>query len=482
MASFRDIFFTFFLYQPVGTISLGVFSMNTAQNHWAYGAFFYHLYPLGFCGTPARNDFCSAPVPRLDKINAWVPHLLSMGVNAVYLGPIFESSTHGYDTVDYYHVDRRLGDDQTFSRVAANLHRNGFRVILDGVFNHVGRDFWAFYDVRQHGQASPYCSWFQDLRFDGRSPFGDPFMYEGWNGCYDLVKLNLDNPQVRTHIFEAIRSWVKAFDIDGLRLDAADCIDLGFLQELHLFTHSLRPDFWLMGEVIHGDYRRWVNPATLDSVTNYECYKGLYSSLVDKNYFEIAYALNRQFGENGFLQGTPLYNFVDNHDVNRVASQLRDPAHLNPLYCLLFTMPGVPSMYYGSEWGIKARRTNTDDSPLRPCLDLAALSTNSPRPDLVNLIARLAAIRQGSPALQTGEYRQLHVSYEQFAFTRQNAAERIVVVVNAASTPARLELSLPFPAEKAVDLLNPGAVFSVSNGKLLLDPLPPAWARILKMI
>jgi cyclomaltodextrinase len=456
--------------------------LNTAQDHWAHDAVFYHIYPLGFCGAPRRNDFHSAHVPLLEKINTWLPHLRSLGVNAIYLGPIFESSAHGYDTVDYFHVDRRLGDDQTLKRVADNLHRDGFRLILDGVFNHVGRDFWAFYDVRQHGQASPYCSWFQGLRFEGRSPYGDPFVYEGWNGCHDLVKLNLGNPQVRTHIFEAVRTWVEAFGIDGLRLDAADCIDLGFLQELRAFTHSLRPDFWLVGEVIHGDYRRWVNPAALDSVTNYECYKGLYSSLVERNYFEIAWSLNRQFGENGLLCGAPLYNFVDNHDVNRVASQLQDKAHLYPLYCLLFTMPGVPSIYYGSEWGLEGKRTRTDDSPLRPCLDLAGISANPPHPELVRTIARLAAIRRGSKALQTGEYRQLYVSHEQFAFARLGFAEKVVVALNAASSPAPLELSLPFHAEEAIDLLNPGVVFSITNGKLILDSVPPAWARILKVV
>jgi cyclomaltodextrinase / maltogenic alpha-amylase / neopullulanase len=456
--------------------------MANTYSHWAREAVFYHLYPLGFCGAPARNDFCSASVPRLDKLYEWIPHLHSIGVNALYLGPLFESSAHGYDTVDYYHVDRRLGDDQSLSRLSASLHREGFRLILDGVFNHVGRDFWAFYDVRQHGQASRYCNWFQGLRFEGRSPYGDPFTYEGWSGHYDLVKLNLHNPEVKTHIFEAIRSWVERFDIDGLRLDVADCLDLGFLQELRSFTRSLRPDFWLMGEVIHGDYRRWVNPATLDSVTNYECYKGLYSSFVDKNFFEIAYSLNRQFGEAGMYPGAPLYNFVDNHDVNRVASQLRNPAHLVPLHCLLFSMPGIPSIYYGSEWGLEARRTDGDDSPLRPCLDLSNLASNAPRPDLVRLIARLAAIRHASPALKQGGYRQLYVAPEQFAFARQSAEECIAVAINAASTPARFELALPFPASQAVDLLEPTAQFSVSHGNLTIDSVPACGARLLRLI
>jgi glycosidase len=456
--------------------------MKNTQSHWADEAAFYHIYPLGFCGAPARNDFCSAPIPRLEKIYEWIPHMRSIGVNALYLGPVFEASAHGYDTVDYYHVDRRLGQDQTLSQLSTNLHCNGIRLILDGVFNHVGRDFWAFYDVRQHGPASPYCNWFQGLRFDGRSPYGDPFVYDGWSRHYDLVKLNLRNLQVKTHIFEAIRSWVQRFDIDGLRLDVADSLDLGFLQELRAFIHSLRPDFWLMGEVIHGDYRRWVNPATLDSVTNYECYKGLYSSLVDKNYFEIAYSLNRQFGPEGMYAGAPLYNFVDNHDVNRVASQLRNPAHLYPLYCLLFSMPGVPSIYYGSEWGLEAKRTDNNDSALRPCLDLSGLSANAPRPELVHFITRLAKIRRESPALKYGDYCQLFVAPEQFAFARRCAEECIVVALNAAASPARFDLPMRCPASKAIDLFDPDVHFSVSEGNLIVDSVPPCGARIFRLI
>ena len=257
------------------------------------------------------------------------------------------------------------------------------RLILDGVFNHVGRDFWAFRDLQHNRQSSPYRDWFAGLRFDARSPYGDPFSYEPWNGHYDLVRLNLANPAVREHLFEAIRSWVRDFDIDGLRLDVADCLDLDFLGALHAFCTTLKPDFWLMGEVVHGDYRRWVNPRTLDSVTNYEAYKGLYSSLSEQNYFEIAYALNRQFGPGGLYTGLPLYNFADNHDVDRVASKLLDSAHLYPLYLLLFTMPGVPSIYYGSEWGLKGQRTPHSDSALRPCLDLAGMQRTTPHPNLL---------------------------------------------------------------------------------------------------
>ncbi len=255
---------------------------------WFNDAVFYHIYPLGFCGAPERNDFGAAPVARLDKIYTWLDHIQGMGFDALYLGPLFESTTHGYDTADYYHVDRRLGTDDTLRGLAAELHRRGMRVVLDGVFNHTGRDFWAFRDVRQNGQASRFRDWFAGLRFDGTNHHRDPFSYDTWNGHESLVKLNLSHPEVRSHLLGAVETWIRDFGIDGLRLDAADHVDLGFLRELAGFCRSLRPDFWLMGEVVHGDYRRWANPACLDSVTNYEAYKGLYSSHNDHNYFEIA--------------------------------------------------------------------------------------------------------------------------------------------------------------------------------------------------
>ncbi|MBN1488210.1 MAG: alpha-amylase, partial [Anaerolineae bacterium] len=315
------------------------------MKHWAYDAVFYHIYPLGFCGAPLRNDFHSPAVPRLEQLYGWIGHLRELGVNALYLGPVFESTAHGYDTADYYRVDRRLGDNQVLAEVVAALHENGIRVVLDGVFNHVGRDFWAFRDLQQYGAQSAYRDWFLGVDFGQRSPYNDAFTYANWNGYYDLVKLNPHHPAVREHLFQAVEMWINEFDIDGLRLDVADCLDFGFMRDLSTLCKGLRPDFWLMGEVVHGDYRRWANAETLDSVTNYECYKGLYSSHVDRNYFEIAYALKRQFGAGGLYCDLPLYNFADNHDVNRVVSNLTKPEHLYSLYCLLFTMPGVPSIY-----------------------------------------------------------------------------------------------------------------------------------------
>jgi cyclomaltodextrinase len=474
---------------------------------WPRDAFFYHLYPLGFCGAPERNDFSSPPSPRLEKLLGWLDHLSQLGVNALYLGPLFESSSHGYDTADYRQVDRRLGDNRTLTSLSAELHRRGLRLVLDGVLHHVGRDFWAFRDLQTRGQGSAYRDWFSGVDFRARSPLGDAFTYDNWEGHAELVKLNLRNPQVRAHLLEAAEAWIREFDLDGLRLDVAYLLDEEFLRELGGRCRALKADFWLLGEVIHGDYRRWLDPGLLDSVTNYECYKGLYSSHNDRNYFEIAHSLNRQFGEHGLYRDRPLYNFADNHDVDRVATSLREPAHLYPLYCLLFTIPGVPSLYYGSEWGMAGSKTSGSDRALRPSLELEQAARESPHPQLAASIARLAGVRAQSRALRRGSYRPLFVGAEQFAFERRCDGETVLVAVNAAGEPAALVLPLPAggagpgaapahaqgaapPAAASAsapgsapaaftDLLNGGENFRADGGRLRLE-VPPRWARVLR--
>ena len=437
----------------------------------------YHIYPLGHLGAPERNDFSSEPTPRLEELHDWLPHLNDLDANALYLGPLFESSAHGYDTADYYHVDRRLGTNETLQNLSKDLREHGIRLVLDAVFNHVGRGFWAFKDVLEHGENSQYKDWFH-LDFSASSPQGDPFGYEGWSGNYDLVKLNLQHPDVRKHLFDAVAAWVRDFGISGLRLDAADVMNKGFLRELAQFCKTLKPDFWLMGEVVHGDYAEWVNSDMLDSATNYELYKGLWSSHVDKNYFELAHSLKRQFGEGGIYEGLNLYTFADNHDVNRVASSLTEAAHLYPLYMLLFTVPGVPSIYAGSEWGISGERTDTSDDALRPRLELEKAKANAPHPDLVDLIAQMTRLRHTSPALQEGNYRELLVDHEQLAFLRENAEEKVAVIVNAADEEVTLDLNLP--ASSAHDRLNGDEHFEIHEGQISI-PVSPRWARVLRL-
>jgi glycosidase len=447
---------------------------------WVRGAIFYHVYPLGLFGAPARNDFVSPPARHLRDWTPWLDHLAALGFTALYLGPVFESTAHGYDTANLGEVDRRLGTRADLAALVAALHRRGIHVVLDAVLNHVGREFWAFRDLRAHGRASRYADWFAGVDFEATSPFGDPFAYQGWNGHLELVKLELRNPAVRQHVLDAVRDWVETYQIDGLRLDAADCLDLDFLRALAQLRRSLPRPLWLMGELIHGDYRTWANPEMLDSATNYECYKGLYSSHVDHNLFEIAYSLQRQFGPEGIYRDLTLYSFCDNHDVDRVASRLTDPAQLYSLYCLLFTMPGVPSIYYGSEWGIAGKRTATSDRALRPALQLHAMRAHAPQPALPAVIARLAAVRAASPALQAGRYRQLDVQAGSLAFLREAPEQTVVVAVNADRAPKLLTLAVPGTFRQAHDLLDPGAPIALGDGTLRLE-VPASWARVLAL-
>ncbi|NMM62734.1 alpha-amylase [Clostridium sp. P21] len=448
------------------------------MNSWVHEAIFYHIYPLGFCEAPFSNDSKIEIVNRIEKIEKWIPHLKSLGINAVYLGPIFESNTHGYDTTDYYKIDRRLGNDEDFKEVCMTLHKNGIKIVLDGVFNHVGRNFFAFKDVKKNKQNSKYCNWFSNINFNLENPYKDSFCYDTWEGHYELVKLNLKNPEVKEHIFKAICYWIKYFDIDGLRLDAANCLDIDFLKELSLYCKNKKHDFWLMGEIIHGDYNVWANKNMLDSITNYECYKGIYSSLNDKNYFEINYSLNRQFGDHGIYKNLNLYNFIDNHDVTRISSILNNPNHIYLAYALLFTMPGIPSIYYGSEYGITGKKEKNSDLSLRPSLN--EIESKTLNRDIFNLVAKLSKIRISSPALKLGKYKEIIIRNEQIVFARICDTETILIALNLSDKKiASLEFSISNSINYLLDLFNNGEKNTIINGKALLN-LEPYCIKILK--
>ena len=408
------------------------------MNNWITKSIFYHIYPLGLCGAPKINEETS-PVNRIEKVIEWIPHIKSLKANAIYFGPVFDSQRHGYDTSDYTKIDWRLGSNEDFKKVCDTLHDNGIKVVLDGVFNHVGRDFWAFKDVLKNGQASEYVDFFSGMDFSKNSPFGDPFCYDSWEGHPTLVKLNLKNQKVCDHLLSAVGGWIDEFDIDGIRLDAADCVDIDFFRQLVAYTKNRKDDFWLMAEIIHGDYTKWVNPEILDSVTSYQCYKGIWSSHNDKNYFEIAYSLKDQFGENGKYKDIYAYNFVDNHDVIRLASALKKPEYLKNCYTLMYTMPGVPSIYYGSEFGIKGDKSNNDDL-LRPCLDL----NNIPNADfeLLEHIKKLGEIRLKLKAFGSTKYSEVLGRNEQFVYKRENDGQRAYVALNLADTAYSFEFDV----------------------------------------
>ncbi len=408
---------------------------------WFEESVFYQIYPLGFCGAPHEND--GHTVPRIRKVLEWIPHLQRLHISAVYFSPVFESDRHGYDTRDYRKIDCRLGTNEDFAEVCRALHANGIRVVLDGVFNHVGRGFWAFQDVLAHREGSRYRDWFH-LDFGGNSRYNDGLWYEGWEGHFELVKLNLNNPEVVDYLLGCVRQWVDEFGIDGLRLDVAYCLNEEFMRRMRTFCDALRPDFLLLGEILFGDYNRIVNDSMLHSCTNYECRKSLYSSLNDLNLFELAHSLNRQFGGDGYAlyRGKHLLSFVDNHDVTRAATILREKCHLPLLYGLLFGMPGVPCVYYGSEWGAQGDKQNGSDDALRPSFNAPAWN------ELTGLIARLSELRTRFRALIWGDYRSILLTNRQFIFQRELDGERILIAVNADSQPFNANFDVHMDAQE----------------------------------
>jgi len=391
---------------------------------WAEESVFYQIYPLGFCGAPYEND--GELQPRILKVIDWIDHIKKLGANAIYFSPVFESDTHGYNTRDYQLIDRRLGSNEDFARVCKELHKEGIRVVLDGVFNHAGRGFFAFQDVLKNRENSRYVSWFSRIDFGGNSAYNDGLWYEGWEGNYDLVKLNLRNEEVIQYLFDSVKKWVEEFEIDGLRLDVAYCLDHDFVRRLRGFCDSIKEDFFLVGEMLHGDYNQMVNEGMLHSCTNYECYKGLHSSFNSMNMFEINHSLLRQFGpENWTLyKGKHLLCFVDNHDVSRISSILKNGAHLPLIYGMLFGMPGIPCIYYGSEWGAKGDKSQGDPS-LRLSYDRPEWN------DLTGQIARMAQIKKESKALNYGNFRSVLLTNEQCIFERKAEGERVLIAINA---------------------------------------------------
>ena len=426
---------------------------------WYNEAIFYHIYPLGLTGAPKTNDY-GAPVSRLNTLLPWVDHIKEIGCTALYIGPLFESVGHGYETTDYKKLDSRLGTNEDLKNFVAACHEKGIKVIFDGVFNHTGRDFFAFKDIQQNREHSRYLNWYCNVNFGGNNEYNDGFSYENWGGYNLLVKLNQRNPEVQNYICDVIRFWVSEFDVDGIRLDAADVLDFDFMRALRRTAAEVKEDFWLMGEVIHGDYSRWVNGETLHSVTNYALHKALYSGHNDHNYFEIAHTV--KYLQN--MGNLDLYNFVDNHDVERIYTKLSNKAHFAPVHVLLYTLPGVPSIYYGSEFGFEGKKEKFSDDSLRPALNLEDYADAVQKNPCTALIAALGKVRQHTPALSYGSYAELQLTNRQFAFARDLDGVRVIVTVNNDDNAAGMSLQAGNCAEYIGTLT--GQKVSVQGGRI----------------
>lgn len=476
---------------------------------WVFDTTLYQIYPLGMLGCPfdapaldnKEAEACERELHRVRSLIDWAPYLGELGVGAILLNPVFSSDTHGYNTRDLRQIDCRLGTNDDFASVVDALHACGVRVIVDAVFNHVGRNFWAFHDVRERKWDSPYKDWFH-ISFDGDTHFGDGFWYEGWEGNQDLVKLNLRNPEVIVYLLDTVRMWKHELGVDGLRLDVAYCLDRDFVRTLRGLANELGAEprfdgapgdgFPLIGEVLFGDYNLIVNDDMLDSCTNYECYKGLYSGFNSMNMFEIAHSLHRQFGGEPWCiyRGKHLVNFADNHDVSRLASILTEKRHLAPAYGVLFGMPGIPCLYYGSEWGQLGEKGTgyLADIDLRPAIAApSAEALSAPATgweggcgpnELTTLINRLNHVRRSSRALCHGDYRNVVITNRQLLFERSAGAdddapaECVLVAINAEDVPFTFSddsLRGTFEVLVACDAEGAGATAQTGTKALELD-------------
>ena len=439
----------------------------------------YHVFPLGALRAPYRN---------IRELTSLIPHLQSLRVDSILLGPIFKSETHGYDVTDMYHLDPRLGNDDDLKIMVRDFHNAGLHVFFDAVWNHSSRHHFAYKDLREKGRISPYADWYRNPRFNAPNLCGDSFTVDCWAGFQELPAFNLRNPDVERELIHCAEYWMDEFDIDGIRIDAAEDMDLEFLRHLAGACHQKRPDFWMMGEVVFGDPSRWLK-AGLDSVTNYQTYKALWSSINDGNMFELAYNLNQFFDDkSGTCKGARLQLFNENHDTNRIYSQLKNKQDNFVQHLLFYTLPGVPTLYYGEEFGLDAKKGGSDDWNLRPSLDLAKFANQTPasQENLLSEIRHLAGIRLDCDALRDGGYQQEFVHSQQLAFWRTHQNGDALVLINQQDAPVQFEIDLHkhlAHAQQANSLKNlrdllSNEHFKINNGKITVL-IPPKWGRIL---
>jgi cyclomaltodextrinase len=395
-------------------------------------AIWWQVYPLGFLDAPKEQLPLGLGVQhRLPALEGWLDYLIELGASGLLLGPIFEAASHGYDTVDYFSVDRRLGDTDDVDALVAQAHARGIRVLLDGVFNHVGRDFPRFREALRDGPTSPAADWFH-LQWPATGL--DEPDYEDFEGHRQLVALNHASPAVADFVVEVMCHWLDR-GCDGWRLDAAYAVPASFWAAVLPRVRERHPDAYFMGEVIHGDYAEYVSETGLDSVTEYELWKSIWSSLNDGNLHELAWTMKRH---DELLESFAPFTFVGNHDVTRVASKLTDPRHLAHALAVLFTVGGTPCIYYGDEQGfrgIKEDRAGGDDA-VRPAFPSEPGQLDPVGRPVFELHQILIGLRRRHPWLHQARTSVDHLTNDHCVYTSHGEGHELVVALNLADEPA----------------------------------------------
>lgn len=459
----------------------------------------YHVFPLGalkesdwsgdHAGYWGTN---SAGFRNIRELTSLIPHLQGLRADSILLGPIFKSETHGYDVTDMYQLDPRLGNNEDLKQMVVSFQAAGFHVFFDAVWNHSSRHHFAYRDLREKGRNSPFAAWYRNIQFDKPNLCGDPFTVDCWAGFQELPAFDLRNPAVERELIHCAEYWMDEFGIDGIRIDAAQDMDLGFLKHLADACHRKRADFWMMGEVVFGDPRRWLE-AGLNSVTNYQTYKSCWSSINDGNMFELAYNLNQLFDDKGgTCKGARLQLFNENHDVSRIYTTLKNKSDNYVQHLLFYTLPGVPTLYYGEEYALDAKKGGCDDWNLRPPMSsLGSGKCAAGQENLLSEIQHLAGVRLDSDALRDGGYQQEFVHSQQLAFWRTHPKGDALVLANLQDSPVQFEIDLKKHygnrggslncggiASHWHDLLNSQTNITTKNGKLTVQ-IPAKWGCVL---
>ena len=411
---------------------------------WVQHAIWWHVYPLGFTGAereavpavPGAQDQ-GAVRHRLPHLAGWLDYVVEMGASGLALGPVFASETHGYDTTDYYRIDPRLGDDADFDELVRQAHARGIRVLLDGVFNHTARSFTPFRRVLEQGPEAPEAGWFQLTWPEGAAPGTEP-EYRDFEGHRHLVALNHEEPEVAAFVAGVMKHWLRR-GADGWRLDAAYAVPSSFWAGVLADVRSEFPDAYFVGEYIHGDYPAEVRNGTLDSVTQYELWKAVWSSLSEGNFYELSWTLERH---NEFLDTFVPFTFVGNHDVTRIASRLAPSGRLPHAVVLLLTLPGTPAIYYGDEQGyrgIKEDRAGGDDD-IRPLFPETPGRLSAAGEPLYLLHRELIGLRRRNAWVHSARTRVHVLTNEQLVYEVHKDDRSLVVALNLADTAATVEV------------------------------------------
>jgi glycosidase len=428
---------------------------------WADHAILWQVYPLGFTGAERAALPASEPVRhRLRHLEAWLDYAVELGCHGLLLGPVFAAQTHGYDTVDHFRIDARLGDEGDFDALVSAADQRGLRLILDGVFNHVGRGFPAFKAAVAGGPGTPAARWFR------RAPDGAD--YAVFEGHGQLVELDHDEPAVLSYVIEVMTHWLGR-GAGGWRLDAAYAVPPSFWAKAVPAVREAFPGAWFLGEMIHGDYAAYAAEAGLDSITQYEVWKAVWSSLNDRNFYELDHALGRH---NEFMDGELAQTFVGNHDVSRLATVLNDDRHFSHALAVLFCIGGVPSVYYGDEQGFRGRKEHREggDDEIRPAFPASPAGLLPDGWRYYRLHQRLIGFRRRHPWLVRARTAAEHLEPSAMALRLrgEGEGEQALLLLNLGDSEFR------FP----VDAGGLSVAETAESGAVLSDPLlvpPHSW-------